>query len=73
MSAFPSRARWSSRISPSGAIREGVFMPPLSPTLMSCADKAIGARPFSAGRSVAADQGAGATLARRADAFRPLR
>ena len=33
-------------ISPSGAIREGVFTPPLSPTLMSCADKAIGAAHF---------------------------
>ncbi|HMI83057.1 MAG TPA: FecR family protein [Polyangiaceae bacterium] len=33
---------------PSGAIREGVFTPPLSPTLMSCADKAIGAAHFSA-------------------------
>jgi ferric-dicitrate binding protein FerR (iron transport regulator) len=36
-------------ILPSGAIREGVFTPPLSPTLMSCADKAIGAARFPGG------------------------
>ena len=36
-------------ISPSGAIHEGVFTPPLSPTLMSCADKAIGAAHFAGG------------------------
>jgi hypothetical protein len=35
----------------SGAIREGVFMPPLSPTLMSCADKAIGAAHFPRGEA----------------------
>jgi len=35
----------------SGAIREGVFMPPLSPTLMSCADKAIGAAHFPPGET----------------------
>lgn len=36
---------------PSGAIREGVFTPPLSPTLMSCADKAIGAAHFPKGEA----------------------
>jgi ferric-dicitrate binding protein FerR (iron transport regulator) len=36
-------------ILPNGAIREGVFTPPLSPTLMSCADKAIGAAHFPGG------------------------
>jgi hypothetical protein len=36
-------------ILPSGAIREGVFTPPLSPTLMGCADKAIGAAHFPRG------------------------
>jgi hypothetical protein len=35
-------------ISPSGAIREGIFTPPLSPKLMSCADKAIGGAHFPA-------------------------
>jgi hypothetical protein len=35
----------------SGAIREGVFMPPLSPTLMTCADKAIGAARFPPGEA----------------------
>ena len=35
----------------SGAIREGVFLPPLSPTLMSCADKAIGAAHFPPGEA----------------------
>ena len=35
----------------SGAIREGVFMPPLSPTLMGCADKAIGAAHFPPGEA----------------------
>jgi hypothetical protein len=35
----------------SGAIREGVFMPPLSPTLMSCADKAIGGAHFPPGEA----------------------
>jgi len=39
-------------ISPSGAIREGVFTPPLSPTLMSCADKAIGGAHFPRGEAV---------------------
>ena len=38
-------------ISPSGSIREGVFTPPLSPTLMSCADKAIGAAHFPGGEA----------------------
>jgi hypothetical protein len=38
-------------ILPSGAIREGVFTPPLSPTLMSCANKAIGAAHFPGGES----------------------
>jgi hypothetical protein len=38
-------------ILPSGAIREGVFMPPLSPTLMTCADKAIGAAHFPPGEA----------------------
>ena len=33
-------------IAANGAIREGVFTPPLSPTLMGCADKAIGAAHF---------------------------
>jgi hypothetical protein len=36
-------------LTPSGAIREGVFTPPLSPTLMTCADKAIGAAHFPSG------------------------
>jgi hypothetical protein len=36
-------------LAPSGAIREGIFTPPLSPTLMSCADKAIGAAHFPSG------------------------
>jgi len=36
---------------PSGAIREGVFTPPLSPTLMSCADKAIVAAHFPRGET----------------------
>jgi hypothetical protein len=35
-----------------GAIREGVFTPPLSPTLMSCADKAIGGAHFPSGEAV---------------------
>jgi hypothetical protein len=39
-------------ITPSGAIREGLFTPPLSPTLMSCADKAIGAARFPGGEAV---------------------
>jgi hypothetical protein len=39
-------------ILPTGAIREGVFTPPLSPTLMSCADKAIGAARFPRGEAV---------------------
>jgi hypothetical protein len=36
---------------PSGAIREAVFAPPLSPTLMSCADKAIGGAHFPGGEA----------------------
>jgi hypothetical protein len=36
---------------PSGAIREGIFTPPLSPALMSCADKAIGAAHFPKGEA----------------------
>jgi hypothetical protein len=36
-------------ISPSGGIREGVFTPPLSPTLMGCANDAIGAAHFPGG------------------------
>jgi hypothetical protein len=39
-------------ILPNGAIREGVFAPPLSPTLMTCADKAIGAAHFSGSDAV---------------------
>jgi len=39
-------------ISPSGAIREGLFTPPLSPTLMSCADKAIGGAHFPGGEAI---------------------
>jgi hypothetical protein len=39
-------------ISPNGAIREGLFTPPLSPTLMSCADKAIGGAHFPGGEAV---------------------
>jgi hypothetical protein len=36
---------------PSGAIREGVFTPPLSPTLMSCANQAIGTAHFPKGEA----------------------
>jgi hypothetical protein len=39
-------------ILPTGAIREGVFSPPLSPTLMTCADKAIGGAHFPRGEGV---------------------
>jgi hypothetical protein len=31
----------------SGAVHEGIFSPPLSPTLMMCADKAIGGIRFA--------------------------
>jgi hypothetical protein len=39
-------------ILPNGTIREGVFNPPLSPTLMSCAQEAIGSSRFPAGEGV---------------------
>jgi hypothetical protein len=36
---------------PSGAIREGIFTPPLSPALMSCANEAIAAAHFPKGET----------------------
>jgi len=37
---------------PNGTVREGVFTPPLSPTLMSCAREAISAAHFPHGESI---------------------
>jgi hypothetical protein len=39
-------------ILPNGAIREGVFDPPLSPTLTNCAREAISSSRFPVGESI---------------------
>jgi hypothetical protein len=39
-------------ILPNGSVREGLFTPPLSPTLMNCARDAITSARFPAGDSV---------------------
>jgi hypothetical protein len=39
-------------ILPDGAVREGVFDPPLSPMLMSCASEAIGRVRFPGGAAM---------------------
>jgi hypothetical protein len=50
--SFSVRSSLTLSILPSGAIREGVFNPPLSPTLMACASEAIMSARFAAGESV---------------------
>lgn len=49
---FSVESSLSLTLAPNGAIREGVFTPPLSPTLMNCADKAVGEAHFPGGDSV---------------------
>jgi hypothetical protein len=39
-------------ILPNGTVREGLFSPPLSPTLMSCAQEAITSSRFARGAAV---------------------
>jgi len=50
--SFSIRSSLRLSILPSGAIREGVFDPPLSPTLMTCAREAITSARFPKGESV---------------------
>jgi hypothetical protein len=49
---FSVRSSLTLSILPSGAVREGVFNPPLSPTLMSCAQEAIASSRFAPGEGV---------------------
>jgi hypothetical protein len=49
---FTIESSLSLTVLPNGTVREGVFSPPLSPTLMSCAREAISAARFSHGESV---------------------
>ena len=49
---FTIESSLSLTVLPNGTVREGVFSPPLSPTLMSCAREAISAARFSRGESV---------------------
>jgi hypothetical protein len=49
---FSVRSSLTLSIQPNGTIREGVFNPPLSPTLMSCAQEAITASRFPKGMAV---------------------
>jgi hypothetical protein len=49
---FSIRSSLTLAILPNGAIREGVFDPPLSPTLMNCARDAITQARFPSAASV---------------------
>jgi hypothetical protein len=49
---FTIESSLSLTVLPNGTVREGVFSPPLSPTLMSCAREAISSARFPTGDAI---------------------